>query len=209
MSIKTSKRIVLLNSFLAAYKEQVAKRLGLGGWNVPKKWNNNILKIVDNAVTCRIDSAEDMRNFVKAQFDYFDYKACLKIFRLKYPPISVFLNPNARQRYRDRILKEESYASKILTNDDIMRIINSETSKHGNNIYYWNSDKIKFALINGTLSVYTLAYHAVKNTIKYETIKDCISYASQYVPEDLQLEYRQAVDRINKIINVEGVKHGT
>ena len=107
MAISVNKRIVLLNSFLAEYKERVAKRLGLGGWNTPKKWNNSVLKVIDNAITCRINSAEDMRGFVKAQFDYFDYRGCLKIFHLKYPPISVFLGPNARQRYRECILKEE------------------------------------------------------------------------------------------------------
>jgi hypothetical protein len=123
--------------FVDTYQREVSVRLYLKGWNLPKKWHNTIDSVIDFVCEKQI---QDVKTYVKAQFEYLTKQYCSKNYGIKYPPITVFKTHMAVVSYNRYVLNNSVTLCKHSVNDNSF-----ESILRDNN---WSDKMILYCLNN-------------------------------------------------------------
>jgi len=194
--LKINKNQILKQTFLDAYQAQTAKRKNKDYWSIPKKWEKHIDSVIDTMKNEGIGTTRAIIVFVKVIFNYFTANKCKRFYKMLYPPIFVFKNKYSFGHYWDYQLVEESYLRKGKTQQEIVDIIEKEynstnCSKTGN----VDIDKLKFSILNGKVSNYTVAYVALKFEFSEKLCREISEFTTTATGEAL-INYHEVVKHL-------------
>jgi len=197
--ININKNVLLEGQLLEEYQVKVAQRLNLKGWNLPIKWRNKVKPIFEECKKENINTVDGIRLYVKMIFQNFPRSKCLRLYRMKYPPIFLLKNKYSLINFQNFLLTQESYERKNITDLEIIKIVKKEYAKTNCSITgNVDTEQLKFSIVSGKVSKYTVAYVAILFEFSKELLNEINELIKTVNNENFVDTYRIIKNLIDK-----------
>jgi hypothetical protein len=112
----------------------------------------------------------DVEQFINASFAFFDFHACMKVFKIPFPPLNSLKSKNNIHSYERFTLTIESFHKKRTGDLNRQEVYTIEMLRLPDNSF----ESILFCLSSGVISERTLRTGVEEGTLKHEDVQEAL-----------------------------------